>query len=537
MSAREPVSVVRSGHGPGHHGAGRAGASSRATAGRHPSTLPFRQDATAGPRTFAEAQSALHLSQAHGDLAVHALEDGHTLEDLIEHALDAVRETLDVEFSSFFDVLAPHTHLFLRAGRGWDAGVVGETGVDVGVGSGEGAATQTGYTLVAASPVAVEDFEVERRLAPCTLLRSHGVKSGVTVQVALPPSGGRSGRLLGVLGAHSRTPRHFTEQECWWLADVARILARAVFRLTASNKGTKQAQEVARRAQNAEEEALYLKNNMAAIAAAPTTAGRLAEAANLAVANLSDWAFVDLVDEDGLSGFTEGDRIRRLVVRFAEDTADNRRLAAGLVRSYPRDHRAPYGTPHVLRERAPQLIRHVDDAVLERAATSPEDLAAIKAANIRSYAGVPIWVGGRVAGALGLVTVGENTLEEADLARAQGIADCAALALAGGLADLASDGTSRELGRVAAATPPDARPSPAQSAESPEQIARRLGITRRQHEIVRLLASHKNVPEVASELNIAVGTVENHVYHLRKIFNVSSYRQAAAKALELGLVD
>lgn len=537
MTGSDPAPIDAPRTARGRSGTRASSASAVAAAGQRVAGARRADGPQGGPQTYDQVRAALHLSQAHGNLAVHALEDGHTLDDLIDHALDAVRETLDVEFSSFFDVLVPHTHLFLRAGRGWESGVVGETGVDVGVGSGEGAATQTGYTLVAPSPVAVEDFDSERRLAPCSLLRSHGVKSGVTVQVALPPSGGRSGRLLGVLGAHSRTPRHFTEQECWWLADVARILARAVFRLTASNKGTKQAQEVARRAQNAEEEALYLKNNMAAIAAAPTTAGRLAEAANLAVANLSDWAFVDLVDEDGLSGFTEGDRIRRLVVRFAEDTAENRRLAAGLVRSYPRDHRVPYGTPHVLRERAPQLIRHVDDAVLERAATSPEHLAALKAANIRSYAGVPIWVGGRVAGSLGLVTVGENTLEEADLARAQGIADCAALALAGGLPDLASDGTSRELGRVAAATPPDARPTPPQSAESPEQIARRLGITRRQHEIVRLLASHKNVPEVASELNIAVGTVENHVYHLRKIFNVSSYRQAAAKALELGLVD
>src|SRR6202007_3440268 len=80
--------------------------------------------------------------------------------------------------------------LLLRAGIGWQAGLVGTATVSTG------RDTQAGYTLAAGRPVIVEDLASETRFTGASLLHEHGVVSGIAAPIA-----GRDGRAYGVRSA------------------------------------------------------------------------------------------------------------------------------------------------------------------------------------------------------------------------------------------------------------------------------------------------------------------------------------------------
>src|SRR5262249_31780634 len=85
--------------------------------------------------------------------------------------------------------------------------------------------SQAGFTLAAGGPVATENLSAETRFAAQSLLHDHGVISGITVPIA-----GRDGRAYGVLGAHSREHRRFSEYETSFLTAVSNVIAGAIQR-------------------------------------------------------------------------------------------------------------------------------------------------------------------------------------------------------------------------------------------------------------------------------------------------------------------
>ena len=64
--------------------------------------------------------------------------------------------------------------------------------------------------------------------------------------------------------------------------------------------------------------------------------------------------------------------------------------------------------------------------------------------------------------------------------------------------------------------------------------ARRL--TRREHEVLRLVCLRLTDPEIASHLFIGTRTVESHVASILTKLNVANRREAATAASRLGLV-
>jgi DNA-binding NarL/FixJ family response regulator len=68
-----------------------------------------------------------------------------------------------------------------------------------------------------------------------------------------------------------------------------------------------------------------------------------------------------------------------------------------------------------------------------------------------------------------------------------------------------------------------------------EQTLRSL--TPREVEVLRLLARGHANREIARELNFSFSTVKNHVQHIITKLEVSDRMQAAARAVESGLMD
>ena len=139
------------------------------------------------------------------------------LEGLFAETVERVAETLDTEFCKVLELDESGEELRHRAGVGWSFDV-GDTTVPTGTGS------QAGYTLRSEEPVIVEDLDAETRFDGPDLLVDHGVKSGMSVVI------GPTDAPWGILGAHDRAQREFTEHDVNFLRSVATILATAIER-------------------------------------------------------------------------------------------------------------------------------------------------------------------------------------------------------------------------------------------------------------------------------------------------------------------
>ena len=143
--------------------------------------------------------------------------------------------------------------------------------------------------------------------------------------------------------------------------------------------------------------------------------------ARLVVPELADWAFVELVREDG--------RIDR--VAMAHRDQEKERWVRAIDREFPLDPASPVGSPAVIRSGRPELLPEIPDALLEQAASSPEHLRALREAGFTSACIVPLVARGRVLGDIALATdaVSGRRLTEGVVPIASALADRCALAL------------------------------------------------------------------------------------------------------------
>jgi signal transduction histidine kinase len=122
----------------------------------------------------------------------------------------------------------------LRAGVGWEEGLVGNATEKTGTGS------QAGYTLLLDGPVILEDMAHEARFDTSPLLLHYGVISGMSAIV-----GGERGP-FGVIGAHTRDQRVFTEDDVNFLQAVANVLGEAI-EWRSAEEGMREVREAERR--------------------------------------------------------------------------------------------------------------------------------------------------------------------------------------------------------------------------------------------------------------------------------------------------
>ena len=177
----------------------------------------YTRDVTARRRAGEELGRRVAQQAGVADLGLRAL-GGQDPQGLMDDAARIVASTLDVELVKVGELLPGESELLIRAGVGWRAGVVGS---ETEPADSDSAA---GYSLRSADAVVSDDLAGERRFNIPGLVHEHGARSAAAVVI-----GGRRAP-FGVLGALSRTPRRFSDDDVNFLQAVAHVLATAVER-------------------------------------------------------------------------------------------------------------------------------------------------------------------------------------------------------------------------------------------------------------------------------------------------------------------
>ena len=154
--------------------------------------------------------------------------------------------------------------------------------------------------------------------------------------------------------------------------------------------------------------------------------------AKMAVPRLGDWCSVELLRDDGT------------VEHVAVATADPELLThvRELHRRFPTAPDASAGPAQVIRTGVPELLPEVTDAMLRAWARDPEQLELLRTLGCHSSMTVPLRSGGRVIGALAVLSAGSGRhFTTADLAAAQELANRCGL-------HLENAGLYRELQRA-----------------------------------------------------------------------------------------
>src|SRR3712207_2437306 len=112
------------------------------------------------------------------------------LDDVLTQACRLVAEALGTGRAKVLEIEAATHTLFVRAGVGWDAGVVGRVRLPMGEPSSET------YSIEAGEPVITNDIASEERFDFPALLKEAGVQALANVPIFLP--GGRPFGLLQV---------------------------------------------------------------------------------------------------------------------------------------------------------------------------------------------------------------------------------------------------------------------------------------------------------------------------------------------------
>lgn len=175
------------------------------------------QDVTDRVQVQLELEKRLRQQQAVTSFGSFAL--GETqIDAILDRAVETVSETLGVPFAKILELDPSGETLFLKAGVGWQAGLVGSFHAGVEAGS------QAGLALASGKAVIVDDLETEVGFDGLVLLRSHGIRSGVSVIIA-----GENKRPYGVLGAHTREIRGFDSADADFLLAIANIVANRLW--------------------------------------------------------------------------------------------------------------------------------------------------------------------------------------------------------------------------------------------------------------------------------------------------------------------
>jgi PAS domain S-box-containing protein len=196
------------------------------------------RDVTDRARTHAELRLRASQQEAVARLGERALTE-HDLQKFCDGAGAAVAQVLELEFVKVLELVPGDAELLLRSGVGWKAELIGVAHVATS------RDTHAGFTLASGRPIILDNLASEKRFTGSPLLRDHGVVSGISAPIA-----GRDGRAYGVLTAHSRSLRKFSEQDVSFIAAVASLIAGAIARLQSDRRQELMIRELRHRSGN-----------------------------------------------------------------------------------------------------------------------------------------------------------------------------------------------------------------------------------------------------------------------------------------------
>src|ERR1700676_1654329 len=149
------------------------------------------------------------------ELGVLALQ-GTNFIGMLNHAAQMTAEGLGAEFCKVLEYIPAENRLLVRAGVGWNEGVIGSASV------GADLASPAGYALQTGKPVISNHLENEQRFRTPELLVEHGVRRAMNVILQ------GDGSPFGVLEVDSRSEGEFGEHDVAFLQGAANILGMAI---------------------------------------------------------------------------------------------------------------------------------------------------------------------------------------------------------------------------------------------------------------------------------------------------------------------
>ena len=162
-------------------------------------------------------QDRIRQQELLAELGVTALQ-GASLDQLLAETARLTAKGLDVEFCKVLEHIPSSNRLLVRAGVGWDAGVVGIASVGTDLDS------PAGFALLTGKPVISNHLENEDRFRTSELLKQHGIRRAMNVILQ------GDGVPFGVLEADSRSDNDFLEHDLAFLQGAANILGMAIER-------------------------------------------------------------------------------------------------------------------------------------------------------------------------------------------------------------------------------------------------------------------------------------------------------------------
>jgi two-component sensor histidine kinase len=149
------------------------------------------------------------------ELGVLALQ-GTNFIGMLNHTARMTAEGLGAEYCKVMEYIPAENRLLVRAGVGWDEGVVGSATV------GADLASPAGYALQTGKPVISNHLENEERFRTPELLVEHGIHRAMNVILQ------GDGSPFGVLEVDSRSDGEFGEHDVAFLQGAANILGMAI---------------------------------------------------------------------------------------------------------------------------------------------------------------------------------------------------------------------------------------------------------------------------------------------------------------------
>lgn len=163
-------------------------------------------------------------------LGVLALQ-GTPFAELLDHTARLAAEGLQAEFSKVLEFMPSEGRFLVRAGVGWEQGVIGFATV------GADAASPAGYALRTGKAVISNHLENEERFRTPELLIEHGIRRAMNVILQ------GDGEPYGVLEVDSRSEGEFSANDITFLQGAANILGMAIHRQRMERKLTEALEE------------------------------------------------------------------------------------------------------------------------------------------------------------------------------------------------------------------------------------------------------------------------------------------------------
>lgn len=455
-----------------------------------------------------ERDFKLQLSAEEGLLDVASLDEppSEILKDLVVRVTDA----LGVEHGEILE-LFDNTFL-IRVYRRLDYGSliglsVGQSveGMEVGRDSYAGYALDNeGRSLIyqvddRGHPFVIRNLE-ERRFDLPPHLENGAVRCGIAVPIEV------HGRPWGVLAVHHNETLHLSKVEYLYLGKATALAGVAVSRDLRL--------EELRTSWDAAERRLRIGVEACRVVGMTVETRQAAQAvAQLAVRDIADWCWVDLVKEDDPSV------IERVAIVHSDDEPSAARLAAKVSNLHKFDPNAAHGTSLVLRTGRPEIVEEVDGRSGASYLRGDEHLETVKRLKGRSYICLPLQAGrNRVGSICFLTTTRERRLGTKDLEGTEALA--AALAL-----------------RLTSGQPPRTS-GPAEESQQPQRATQsQLPLTPRQRDVLNCLAKGMNRKRTAEFLRTSESSVGNHITSLNRILGTRSSYQIVGRARELGILS